>query len=205
MAEKQSKEQRRKDILDAALIEFAERGYAGTSMEAIARRARASKETLYAWFHNKRTLFDTLFAARIDAVNKGAITALGKDPSPANVLPAIAEGVLRLVLAMAPLTLAAANAGAESKSLTHGIGAVIREERKNFVGYLEYCKAEGYLAFDDDPFELASLFVAMAQGEWSMRLSTGMIEAVTDDMIHEHAQRVTRIFLKALAPRPPTK
>jgi hypothetical protein len=37
------------------------------------------------------------------------------------------------------------------------------------------------------PFEIASLFVAMAQGEWSMRLGTGMLDELTDKMIEDHA------------------
>ena len=40
----------------------------------------------------------------------------------------------------------------------------------------------------------------MAQGEWSLRLGTGMLAELTDEMIEDHAQRVTRIFLKGLAP-----
>ena len=40
----------------------------------------------------------------------------------------------------------------------------------------------------------------MALGEWSLRLGTGMLEELTDRMIEDHAQRVTRIFLKGLAP-----
>jgi hypothetical protein len=40
----------------------------------------------------------------------------------------------------------------------------------------------------------------MAQGEWSMRLDTGILDELTDKMIEDHAQRVTRMFLKGLAP-----
>jgi hypothetical protein len=44
------------------------------------------------------------------------------------------------------------------------------------------------------------LFVAVAQGEWGLRLGTGMLDQLSDTMIEEQAQRVTRIFLKGLAP-----
>ena len=33
-----------------------------------------------------------------------------------------------------------------------------------------------------------------------MRLGTGMLDELTDEMIEDHARRVTRIFLKGLAP-----
>ena len=43
----------RPDIVEAALQEFLERGYEGTSLEAIARRARLTKGGLYYHFRSK--------------------------------------------------------------------------------------------------------------------------------------------------------
>jgi hypothetical protein len=103
------------------------------------------------------------------------------------------------MLSIAPLN-QAMGVGEPSDRAMRMVGRTISEERKRFVSYLLRCRDEGYIAFDDDPFEIVSLFVAMAEGEWSLRLATGMIEAVTDRMIADHAQRVTRIFLKGLAP-----
>ena len=198
-AERPAKEARRREILDAAFAEFSAKGYAGASMEAIARRARASKETLYAWFESKESLFNTLLATRIDAIASRAGAAAEKDATPANVLPVIAEDVMRLMLATAPLSQAMA-AGEPSEGALRMMGRTISEWRARFVEYLLRCRAEGYIAFDDDPFELASLFVAMAEGEWTLRLSTGMLTELTEPMIEAHAQRVTRLFLKGLAP-----
>jgi AcrR family transcriptional regulator len=199
VAEKSDKETRRREILDAAFLEFSTKGYAGASMEAIARRARASKETLYAWFENKETLLNTLFASRLYSMESRIVAAAEKDPSPANVLPIIAEDTIRFMLAMAPLTSAMAP-GEPADKVARMLGRTIREERKKFVDYILWCCAQGLIAFDDDPVEIVSLFVAMAQGEWSMRLATGLLDGLTDKMIEDHAQRVTRIFLKGLAP-----
>lgn len=44
-------------ILDAARIEFAEHGLAGARVDRIAAEAQASKERLYAYFGDKRSLF----------------------------------------------------------------------------------------------------------------------------------------------------
>jgi AcrR family transcriptional regulator len=199
IAEKPDKEKRRREILDAAFLEFSTKGYAGASMEAIARRAHASKETLYAWFESKEALLNTLFASRLDAMVSRVVAAAEKDPSPANVLPIIAEDTIRFVLAIVPLT-GAMGPGEPGDRALRMLGQTIGEERKKFVDYILRCRAQGYVAFDDDPFEIVSLFVAMAQGEWSMRLGTGMLDKLTDKMIEDHAQRVTRIFLKGLAP-----
>ena len=50
-------EERRDEILDAALIEFAERGYEGASTEDIARRAGISQPYLFRLFGTKKELF----------------------------------------------------------------------------------------------------------------------------------------------------
>jgi AcrR family transcriptional regulator len=180
-------------------LEFSKKGYAGASMEAIARRARASKETLYAWFQNKETLFNTLLASRLEAISSRVTAVAQVDPSPAKVLPVIAEDVIRLMLAVRPLD-RAMGAGEPSEGALRLVAKTISEERARFVDYILRCRADGYIAFDDDPFEIVSLFVAMAEGEWSLRLGAGMIDELTDAMIEEHAQRVTRMFLKGLAP-----
>ena len=49
--------ERRDDVLDAAMIEFAERGYEGTSTEDIARRAGISQPYLFRLFGTKKELF----------------------------------------------------------------------------------------------------------------------------------------------------
>jgi AcrR family transcriptional regulator len=193
------KDERRKEILDAAFAEFTAKGYAGASMAAIARRAQASKETLYAWFENKETLFNTVFEHRLAGMVSRVSAVAGDEPSPAVLLPIVAQDVIRFMLAIAPLTLAMGVDDPSGKALRL-VGQTIAEERGRFVDYLLRCRGLGLIAFDDDPFELVSLFVAMAEGEWSLRLATGQIDALTDPMIANHAHRVTRIFLKGIAP-----
>ena len=198
-SERPAREARRREILDAAFLEFASKGYAGASMEAIARRARASKETLYAWFENKETLFNTLLVSRLDGISSRVTAAAEVDRSPENVLPIVAEDVMRLMLATLPLTQAmgpAESAGEASRL----VGKTITDERRRFADYIVWCRDQGYVAFDDDPMEIVSLFIAMADGQWGLRLGTGMIDELTDEMIAQHARRVTRIFLKGLAP-----
>ncbi|HEY2074176.1 MAG TPA: helix-turn-helix domain-containing protein, partial [Gaiellaceae bacterium] len=57
MATRLSAAERKDDVLDAALIEFAERGYEGTSTEDIARRAGISQPYLFRLFGTKKELF----------------------------------------------------------------------------------------------------------------------------------------------------
>src|ERR1700733_9654499 len=57
MAVRLSAAERRNDVLDAALVEFAERGLEGTSTEDIARRAGISQPYLFRLFGTKKELF----------------------------------------------------------------------------------------------------------------------------------------------------
>jgi AcrR family transcriptional regulator len=57
MAVRLSAAERKDDVLEAALIEFAERGLEGTSTEDIARRAGISQPYLFRLFGTKRELF----------------------------------------------------------------------------------------------------------------------------------------------------
>jgi AcrR family transcriptional regulator len=53
-------QRRRPQVLDAALELFLERGYEGTSMEAVARAAGVTKPVVYACFPGKEELFRAL-------------------------------------------------------------------------------------------------------------------------------------------------
>jgi len=57
VSERKTKEERREEILDAALVEFAERGLAGASTEEIARRAGISQPYVFRLFGTKKELF----------------------------------------------------------------------------------------------------------------------------------------------------
>jgi AcrR family transcriptional regulator len=55
--ERKTAEERRAEILDAALTEFAQHGYEGTSTDAIARRVGISQPYLFRLFGTKKELY----------------------------------------------------------------------------------------------------------------------------------------------------
>src|ERR1051325_777986 len=56
-AQRKTAEERRDDILDAALVEFAERGLHGASTDEIAKRAGISQPYVFRLFGSKKELF----------------------------------------------------------------------------------------------------------------------------------------------------
>ncbi|WP_439530951.1 TetR/AcrR family transcriptional regulator [Pannonibacter sp.] len=65
-------DQKRKQIIEAAIAEFQERGFAGASMDRISDRAAVSKRTVYNHFASK----DVLFRAIIDCLANRMLAAL---------------------------------------------------------------------------------------------------------------------------------
>src|SRR5947208_12945012 len=65
-------ESTRQALVDSAVEMFAKRGYAATSLDAIAKRARVTKGALYHHFSGKQALFEAAF----EAVETAAIAKL---------------------------------------------------------------------------------------------------------------------------------
>lgn len=62
-------DQKRKQIVEAAIAEFQENGYAGTSMDRISERAQVSKRTVYNHFESKDILFKAIHQSLADQIN----------------------------------------------------------------------------------------------------------------------------------------
>jgi len=58
-------EERPTEILEAALLVFGERGYAGTRLEDVARQAGVSKGTVYLYFDSKEALFKAMVRNKV--------------------------------------------------------------------------------------------------------------------------------------------
>src|ERR1700676_2857477 len=77
--------QRRKAILDAALEEFAARGFAATRLDDVARRAEVAKGTIYLYFRDKESLFQELVRTMLSPL-MGTIKAAAMRELPVRAL-----------------------------------------------------------------------------------------------------------------------
>jgi AcrR family transcriptional regulator len=81
----QETSQRRQAILDAALEEFAARGFAATRLDDVARRADVAKGTIYLYFRDKESLFKELVRTMLSPLT-GAIEAAAMRELPIRAL-----------------------------------------------------------------------------------------------------------------------
>ncbi len=87
----------RERLLDAALAELRERGYAGASLEAIARRAGLTRGAVYWNFNSKLELFLALLEERVDRPARELMRLTETAPAETATAGAVSHGLARLV------------------------------------------------------------------------------------------------------------
>lgn len=195
---RRSSVERREEILEVALSVLAERGYRGASMREIAECAQASKETLYAWFGNKRGLFGELVrwqAERVDAVIKPNLERDGDDPS--RVLLGFAIELQRLLLGERSVVI---NRAAISEATsdptfaqiltTQGRGSVVPK----LVRYLEGQRERGRLQFEEAEAVIDTL-IGLAIGDQQVKRLLGVLPMPEPEQIEARAERAVEQFL----------
>ncbi|MCB9993642.1 MAG: TetR/AcrR family transcriptional regulator [Hyphomicrobiaceae bacterium] len=88
-------EARPDEVLDAALLEFAEKGFAATKVEDIARKAGLSKGAVYLYFPSKRSLLEGLVRRAVIPITKNAARlAANVKGSSLDVIGLILKGIV---------------------------------------------------------------------------------------------------------------
>lgn len=141
---------RTRAILEAALAVFAEQGFAGASMEAVAARAGITKPTLYQYFPSKDALFQAMMAGK----GAGMLDAL-VHPTGQGMVPDLLAFARRYaatvldppMLALARLVIGEVQRFPEIGRLYQAAGP--DQLFAGIVAYLDAQRAAGRLAFDD--------------------------------------------------------
>ena len=124
-----ARESRREQIETAAYDLLAQHGYAGTSMLSIAKRAKASNETLYRWYGDKRGLFKAMVERNAAHVNAFLTGEIAVERRPRATIEALGPKLLGLLVGPRAIALNRAAAADPSGEL----GAVIAAAGRNTV------------------------------------------------------------------------
>ena len=87
----------RERLLDVAASEFAERGYAGASLEAVAKRAGLTRGAVYWNFESKQDLFLTLLDERLDQPARELMRLTETAPADQPTAAAVGRRLERLI------------------------------------------------------------------------------------------------------------
>lgn len=185
------REAREQAIAQAAMAELIEHGFDGVTMLKVAKRAGASKETLYSWFGNREGLFAALITNNADTTAANVERALQQGGSPEHVLTSFAVGLLRLLTGEESVALnRAAMSSPELSQLLltsgrHRVGPLVEE-------YLGELGRDGTLRIDD-PADSFTLLYGLIVEDVQIRVLLG------DDppdlaTIERHAARAVQRF-----------
>ncbi|SFA80767.1 transcriptional regulator, TetR family [Poseidonocella pacifica] len=168
----------RQTQIECAAYELLElKGYAGTSMQGIARKARASNETLYNWYGDKRGLFTALVTRNAAEVRSLLETELSAGGDAITTLGLLAPKLLELLLGNRAIALNRAAAADPTGELGAAISQAGRETVLPLLEQvLETARRDGQLKFDR-PTEAAGLFLDLLVGDFQIRRVIGRLPA----------------------------
>ncbi|MEI2387342.1 TetR/AcrR family transcriptional regulator [Breoghania sp. JC706] len=151
-------------ILNAAAAILAEKGYSSFSIEAVAKRARAGKPTIYRWWPSKAALLLDVYHRQKRPIPDHDTGSLEDDAF--NFLRELfrnwretpSGSIFRSVIAEAQSNEAAAKA----------LRAYRKERKTHTAGIIERAKTRGEVPSDIDPFVAADLMTCYA---WTQLLA----------------------------------
>lgn len=201
--EKAGPSPKQRSIADAATRLFMAEGYAGVSMDEIARAAGVSKATLYAYFASKERLFASLLgeACAISGPNSAALLDTGTDVRA--TLTELAGRGLRFMLEERSLAIYRV-VMAESVRFPE-LGRAYYERgpaagRHVLAAWLERQMAAGRLR-RSDPGVAAEQFSGLLRTHLHLRALLGIGPAPTESEIDAVAAAAVDTFMSAYAPQ----
>ncbi|RID92920.1 TetR/AcrR family transcriptional regulator [Gemmobacter lutimaris] len=187
---------RQAQIEDAAYALLEEKGYAGATMQALARRAGASIETLYNWYGDKPGLFRALIARNAETVQE----VLDQRAGAADAAALVAVGERLLALLTGPRAVALNRAAAADAEGTLGL-ALAQGGRDIVMPHVATLIGAITGAHGETPDRLAELWLALLVGDLQIRRVIGTIAAPDANTCRQRAETATDHLLRLYPPQ----
>lgn len=183
-------------ISAAAYSLLEEKGYAGASMLSIAKAAKASNETLYRWYGDKKGLFERLVRDNAAETEQILKTAIAREDDALQTLEKVAPVLLTVLLSDRAILLNRA-AAAEP---TGELGAAVSVGGRNVVQPL-FGKILQPLALDNnlDAKQMTGLFLSLLIGDRQIKRVIGVEEAPSRSDIETQTAAALHSFSKLIA------
>ncbi len=180
---------RQAQIEQAAYQVLEEKGYAASSMLAIARKAKASNETLYRWYGDKQGLFKALVERNALQVKSLLEDGLNSAQDPLQTLELLGPKLLELLTGPRSIALNRAAATDPTGELGEAIGRAGRETVAPLISrVLEEARRRELLDFDDTA-AAADLYISLLVGDLQIRIVIGREAPPPDQAINARAHK----------------
>lgn len=192
-----ARSRRRTEIEDVAFDLIEANGFAGTSMLAVAKAAKASNETLYNWYGDKAGLFSALVARNAATVKEALEAEVSAGAPPLDTLRRIGPRLLAMLLSPRAIALNRAAAADETGTLGRALNEAGRQSvGPALAGVIAHAIKAGDLS--GSPRDVTELFFTLLIGDLQIRRITG---AIPDPTAAERSARaetaVTRLLTLA--------
>ncbi len=194
-----SKQSRRAQIERAAYDVLQQKGYAGTSMLAVAKAAKASNETLYRWYGDKVGLFKALIAGNAAMLKETLEDALTRDQDPVGTLKALAPLLLGTLTSGRVIALNRAAAADETGTLGAAIAEGGRDTIAPLIADVIAQAIERGQITAPSPRIATEWYIALVIGDAQIRRVTGAVPEPSEAHIATLADARVAAFLKLVA------
>ena len=188
------KDARAARIEEAAYAVLQEAGFQGASMLKIAKRAKASNETLYNWYGDKVGLFRALVTRNAEEIAEELRAAIARGSDPMRSLAEIGPHLLAMLTGPKAIALNRAAAADASGAL----GQALAEAGRGVVApliaeLLVAARTAGALSFRD-PGRATGLYVDLRVGDLQIRRVIGALPPLSRADIRARADSAFRRF-----------
>lgn len=193
---REEKRQARMREIEAVAYEvLAEHGYDGTSMLSVAKRARASNETLYRWYGDKNGLFESMVRANAQDVCKTLAAQAQEGIPPVAQLARLAPVLLGMLLGERAIALNRAAAADTTGGLGRALAAGGRDSvLPLLVNLIEDAVGAGQLVAPAQG-NMAALFMHLLVGDQQIRRAIGTLPPPPPEQIEAQAGIAMAQFL----------
>ena len=199
-----AKDKRRQALLDAALTEFAAKGFVAARMEDIARHAGLSKGALYLYFSSKEDLFKALLESKATPILEQLEAKLAQSSGVEEAIKAFAAFAPTLIRStpMPSLIKILIGEGNQFPDITDFYRHIVIERALSSLARLFAEASDVDTGGTDEPELAARLLVAplMLGAVWEILYGDRQEARIDLDKLFElHAQVLTRGLIRAKA------
>lgn len=189
---------RRAQIEQAAYDMFEQKGYAGTSMLSVAKKAKASNETLYRWYGDKHGLFLSLIERNLTQISEVLQPQDQSHADPVKTLEILGPRLLGVLLDTRAIVLNRAAAADTSGALGQALAKGGRDTVMPMIHavFADLIKARGAKTLSHS--EAAELYINLLVGDLQIRRVIGVIAPLSKAEIKARSARACKLVLKLL-------
>ncbi|MGO4308395.1 TetR/AcrR family transcriptional regulator [Pseudomonas sp. KB_15] len=193
---------KRQAILDAAKTLFLSKGYANTSMDAVAAEAGVSKLTVYSHFNDKETLFSAAVMAKCEEQLPPLFFELPEGVAVETVLLNIARGFHQLINSDESVNLhrLMMTLGSQDPKLAQIFFEAGPQRMLHGMERLLIKIDESGVLRIDKPHNAAEHFFCLIKGAGNFRLLYGCGEPPVGEAAESHVREVVGLFMRAYRP-----